>query len=68
MKPAAAPPRQANTAPARPAPGVTPPAPVTELANTIRLTEEIRSNLYKNNPLIKAVIDQLGGSIVKLEE
>jgi DNA polymerase-3 subunit gamma/tau len=48
-----------------------PPAPVAflpETSNVIRLTDEIRSNLYKNDPLIRAVVDQLGGSIIKLEE
>jgi hypothetical protein len=55
------PPRSA--APASPPP----PAPV-ESSNTIRLTDEIRDSLYKNNPLIRAVADTLGGSIIRLEE
>jgi DNA polymerase-3 subunit gamma/tau len=45
-----------------------PPPMAVESSNTIRLTDEIRSNLYKNDPLVKAVVDQLGGSIIKLEE
>ena len=50
-------------------PAAAPPPPaVVEGSNTIRLTEEIRSSLYQSDPLIKAVVDQLGGSIIRLEE
>jgi hypothetical protein len=50
--------------PARPAPQ---PAPV-EANNTIRITDDIRESLYKTEPLIRAVVDALGGSIIRLEE
>ena len=52
----------------RAVPVVAPSAPAIDNANVVRLTDEIRSNLYKTEPLIRAVIDQLGGSIVRLEE
>jgi DNA polymerase-3 subunit gamma/tau len=69
MKPIAAPaPRPAVSAPQRPALAAQPAPPVVETSNSIRVTDEIRANLYKNNPLIKAVVDQLGGAIIKLEE
>src|SRR5439155_21387282 len=45
-----------------------PPPPVVETANTIRVTDEIRAKLYESEPLIRAVVDQLGGNIIKLEE
>ena len=67
-----------QTAVAAPAPKIVAPAkaavpipvaaPVVESTNTVRLTDEIRGNLYQNNPLIRAVVDQLGGTIIKLEE
>jgi DNA polymerase III subunit gamma/tau len=41
---------------------------VPDTSNVVRLTDEMRSNLYKNDPLIRAVVDQLGGSIIKIEE
>jgi DNA polymerase-3 subunit gamma/tau len=52
----------------RPAPIAPPPPPIADNSSVIRLTDEIRSKLYKEEPLIRAVIDQLGGNIVKLEE
>jgi DNA polymerase-3 subunit gamma/tau len=68
MKPptAAAPPRPE---PPRPATARTaqPPSPP-ETSNTIRITDEIRESLYKNDALIRAVVDTLGGSIIRLEE
>jgi DNA polymerase III subunit gamma/tau len=69
MKPVPAPaPRPTANVSQRAAPTALPPPPVVESSNSIRVTEEIRSNLYKTNPLIKAVVDQLGGAIIKLEE
>ncbi len=56
---------QCAAAPTLPA---APPPMMPETSNSIRLTEEIRSNLYKSDPLIRAVVEQLGGSIVKFEE
>jgi DNA polymerase-3 subunit gamma/tau len=50
------------------APAAAPPPMPVDNSNVIRLTDEIRSKLYKEDPLIRAVVDQLGGSIVKLEE
>ena len=72
VSPTSSPVQKAAAEPARrtPAP-VAAPAPVplpVDTSNIIRLTDEIRSNLYKSEPLIRAVIDQLGGNIVKLEE
>ena len=55
----------------RPAPkpaAAPPPPPPVETANTIRVTDEIRAKLYESEPLIRAVVDQLGGNIIKLEE
>jgi DNA polymerase III gamma/tau subunit len=52
----------------RPMPAATtPPAPA-ENSNVIRLTDEKRTELYQSDPLIRAVVDQLGGSIIRLEE
>ena len=60
-----------------PPPGPRPPVPVPppvqvpavpEASNAIRLTDELRHELYKNDPLIKVIVDQLGGSVIKLEE
>jgi hypothetical protein len=33
-----------------------------------RLTEELRRKLYETEPLIRAVIDQFNGQVIKLEE
>jgi DNA polymerase-3 subunit gamma/tau len=52
----------------RPAPAApTPPAPA-DNSNAVRLTDEKRTELYQSEPLIRAVVDQLGGSIIRLEE
>jgi DNA polymerase-3 subunit gamma/tau len=45
-----------------------PPAVAFDSGNLVRLTEELRARLYQTEPLVKAVVDQLGGSIIKLEE
>jgi DNA polymerase-3 subunit gamma/tau len=37
-------------------------------SNTIRITDEIRGKLYESEPLIRALVDQLGANIIKLEE
>jgi hypothetical protein len=42
------------------------PAPLSE-PNRVTLTAEIKESLYRDDPLVKAVIDELGGEIVKLE-
>ena len=42
--------------------------PPVEANTTIRLTDEIRNSLYHSEPLVKAIIDQFGGSVIKLEE
>jgi DNA polymerase III gamma/tau subunit len=63
----AAPARRANVAElpaARPAP-ITGPEPVN---STVRLSEEMRNKLYQTEPLVRAIVDQLGGTIIKLEE
>ncbi len=39
-----------------------------EGSNATRVTEEMRTNFYKNDPLVRAVVDQLGGNIIKFEE
>jgi DNA polymerase III subunit gamma/tau len=36
--------------------------------NTIQITDEVRGKLYESEPLIRAIVDQLGGRIMKLEE
>ena len=57
------------TAPSSPpAMAVAPSAPPADSSTAVRLTEEKRLDLYKSNPLIKAVVDQLGGSVIKFEE
>jgi DNA polymerase-3 subunit gamma/tau len=60
-----------STAPAesprRAAPPPPPPMAI-EGTNAIRVTEEMRMNFYKNDPLVRAVVDQLGGNIIKFEE
>jgi len=59
-------PRPSTPAPAaRPAPSAPPPP---EANTSIRVTDELRSQLYKNEPLIKAVVDKFGGNIIKIEE
>jgi DNA polymerase-3 subunit gamma/tau len=72
--PVAAPETAAPSAPPRPrepasrvAP-VPPPAAPIDAGNTIRITEELRASLYKNDPLIRALVDTLGGSVIRLEE
>ena len=70
-RPAAAGPRPPAPAGPRPPAPVAPPAPpvaTVEASNTVRLTDEIRNNLYKTEPLVRAIVDQLGGSVIKLEE
>jgi DNA polymerase III subunit gamma/tau len=57
-------PTYAEPGPARPIISA-PPEPVN---NAIRLSDEMRSKLYHDEPLIRAVVDQLGGNIIKLEE
>jgi hypothetical protein len=67
----------APPAPTR-APAPEPPAPraaatgaptlVMEASTLTRLTDEMRHKLYNDEPLIRAVVDQLGGTILKLEE
>ncbi len=63
----AAPPRTTPAARFTPPP---PPPPVAAepAATTIRLTDDLRNELYKSDPLIRAIVDQLGGSVIKLEE
>jgi hypothetical protein len=58
------------TGPRPPAPVAAPaPPPATVEASTaVRLTDEIRNKLYKTEPLVRAIVDQLGGSVIKLEE
>jgi hypothetical protein len=52
-----------------PVPAAVAPPVVQEVANnTIRITDEIRSKLYESEPLIRALVDQLGANIIKLEE
>jgi DNA polymerase-3 subunit gamma/tau len=64
----------AHAVPARPPVPVSPPKMVAavpaqaETANTIRLTDEIRNSLYQTDPLVKAIVDQFGGNVIKLEE
>ena len=59
--------RAAEPAP-RPSAPPPPPVPPVDAANTIRITEELRATLYKNDALIRAVVDTLGGSVIRLEE
>ena len=54
--------------PRRAAPAPPPQPKAVDNPNLVRLTDDIRQNLYKSDPLIRAVVDQLGGSIIKLEE
>ncbi len=35
---------------------------------TVRLTQEMKDAAYRDEPLVKAIIDELGGEIVKIEE
>ena len=62
----------APAAPMEPArrPAVAPPPPMVapEASNSIRVTDELRANLYKTNPLVRAIAEQLGGNIIKFEE
>jgi DNA polymerase-3 subunit gamma/tau len=66
-------PASVASAPVQPAKKSTPaaapsPQPVpAESSNSVRVTEEKRAELYKTVPLVKAVVDQLGGSVIKLE-
>ena len=62
---------------AAPPPGPRPPAPVVpspltpavpDASNAVRLTDEIRNQLYQSDPLVKAIVDQFGGNVIKLEE
>ena len=43
-------------------------SPAIEPANTLRITDEFRAKLYEGEPLIRAIVDQLGGTVVKFEE
>ncbi len=45
-----------------------PTPPSVEPSNTIRLTDEIRNQLYQTEPLVKLIVDQFGGSVIKLQE
>ncbi|HEV7298805.1 MAG TPA: DNA polymerase III subunit gamma/tau [Tepidisphaeraceae bacterium] len=49
----------------KPQPAAPPPMPETP---TIRLTQEIKDAIYAEDPLVKTIVDQLGGEIVKVEE
>ncbi len=55
-------PRQAVAAASSPAPEPS------NATNTIQITDELRGKLYENEPLIRAIVDQLGGRVMKLEE
>jgi len=67
-EPAAAPVAAKAEAPRRAAASVAPASPMpVDNSNVIRLTDDIKSRLYAD-PLIRAIVDQLGGSIIKLEE
>jgi len=68
---------QPNSAPAaRPAPVpdrgpakfTAPQPPPMPESPTVRLTQEMKDTVIANEPLVKAIIDQLGGDIVKIEE
>jgi DNA polymerase-3 subunit gamma/tau len=54
--------------PARRASVAPPPMVAQESSNSIRVTDELRENLYKANPLVRAIAEQLGGNIIKFEE
>jgi DNA polymerase-3 subunit gamma/tau len=43
-------------------------SPAIEPTNTFRITDEFRAKLYEGEPLIRAIVDQLGGTVVKFEE
>jgi len=43
-------------------------SPAVEPTNTFRITDEFRAKLYEGEPLIRAIVDQLGGTVVKFEE
>jgi DNA polymerase III subunit gamma/tau len=58
----------ARPTPPRETANPTPPPQPVELSNTVRMTEELRDKLYKESPLIRAVVDQLGGMVIKVEE
>jgi DNA polymerase-3 subunit gamma/tau len=70
----APPPADAPTPTQSPAPRAvvaTPPtpAPTLEISNNLpRMSDDLRQKLYQDEPLIRAVVDQLGGTILKLEE
>lgn len=78
--PPSAPPPAASDPGARPAPPATPPprgpnrpaavAPPPPMPETprVQLTQEMKDAIYANEPLVKAVMDELGGDIVKIEE
>ena len=66
IEPAAPSPPEAE-APPRREPAPVPPAPASAVITTsIRLTPELKEQL-RSDPLVAAVIDELGGEIVKVE-
>ena len=44
-----------------------PPEPAAPPSAGIAITEELRIDILENNPLAKAIAEQLGGRIVKIE-
>jgi len=52
---------------AKPALQAPTPPPMPE-APAVRLTQEMKDAIYQEDPLVKTIVDQLGGEIVKIEE
>ncbi len=42
--------------------------PAAPMEPVVRITEELRNKLYEGEPLIRAVVDQLGGKVIRFEE
>jgi len=62
--PAPLPPRGARTGPAEPAPAAPPPAPA---APSVKVTPELIESIRASEPLVKALMDELGATIIKVE-
>jgi hypothetical protein len=61
-----------NAKPAAPTPSrfapVAPPAPSMPEPQGIKLTQDMKDGFYKDVDLVRAIVDQLGGEIVKVED
>ncbi len=72
---AAAPPPAPRAAPPPPGPrppvavpAASPPPAPAEASTAVRLTDELRTSLYQSEPLVRAIVDRMGGTVIKFEE